>query len=138
VCSRTIATFDNWESKYARYLKIIQEASEQSTRSIKAVINPVAKFESAILTLPGPSINFLAWEKEKNNLLQKSLVELIKDRSFSQISLFVGPEGGFTEDEVLFASNQGVIPMSLGQRILRSETAAIAACSISISIIESI
>jgi len=137
VCTRTIVNFDNWESKYPRYAKIIQEASEQSTRPIKAVINPAVVFENAILSLPRPSINLIAWEKEKINHIQRTLVDLKNDRSFSQVSIFIGPEGGFTAEEILLASAQGVKTVSLGQRILRSETAAIAACSILIAILES-
>lgn len=137
VCSRTIVNFENWESKYPRYAKIIQEASEQSTRPIKAVINPAVVFKNAILSLPRPSINLLAWEKENINHIQRTLVDLKNDRSFSQVSFFIGPEGGFTEEEIEFASAQGVKTVSLGQRTLRAETAAIAASSILISILES-
>jgi 16S rRNA (uracil1498-N3)-methyltransferase len=45
------------------------------------------------------------------------------------ISLFIGPEGGFAEDEIALAQANGIVPVTLGKRILRAETAAIVASS---------
>ena len=50
-----------------------------------------------------------------------------------KFALLIGPEGGFSEDEVVLARQAGLLPASLGQRVLRMETAAIAACAISMA-----
>ena len=62
------------------------------------------------------------WEKEAG----KSLKDILKNgKQYKKISILVGPEGGFTEREVSSALRVGFKPIRLGQRILRTETAAI-------------
>ena len=51
-------------------------------------------------------------------------------RSPASVAVMIGPEGGFTEEEVAWARDNGVVPISLGPRILRTETAAIVACAL--------
>jgi 16S rRNA (uracil1498-N3)-methyltransferase len=138
ISKRTVVSFDNWGMKYLRWDKIIQEASEQSGRPIKAIINPPMSFDKAILTLPKTNINLIAWEKEQKYHIQKTSDDLQKNHHFGEVCIFVGPEGGFTDNEIDFAIDHGLKTVSLGTRILRSETAAIAACSILISILDTI
>jgi 16S rRNA (uracil1498-N3)-methyltransferase len=68
----------------------------------------------------GDSLKILLYEKEGENL--KSV---LKQHLTKKIYVMVGPEGGFTEGEVKLAKQEGFIPVKLGQRILRTETAAI-------------
>ena len=65
-------------------------------------------------------LKILLWEKGGENL--KSV---LRQHPTRKISVMVGPEGGFTGEEVKLAKRKGFIPVTLGQRILRTETAAI-------------
>ena len=55
---------------------------------------------------------------------------MVQGSSDRKVMIFIGPEGGFSEEEVSLAKKSGVIPVSLGKRLLRSETAAIATAAI--------
>jgi 16S rRNA (uracil1498-N3)-methyltransferase len=66
-------------------------------------------------------VKIFLWEKEGQNL--KGVLRRPPTR---KIYVVVGPEGGFTEEEVKWAKEKGFVPVKLGQRILRTETAAIA------------
>ena len=70
----------------------------------------------------------IAWENESENSL-KDIPDndIIKNK---EVNLFVGPEGGFTDEEIKAARKLGFKTFSMGRRILRAETAAIAAVSI--------
>jgi 16S rRNA (uracil1498-N3)-methyltransferase len=114
------------ESKVERWQKIIQEAAEQSERSILPTLQPVISFTEACRTIKPPS--FLMWEEEKS----KGLKQVLRNPPFKStptINLFIGPEGGFPESEATLAKNHGIMISSLGKRILRAETAGLAAIS---------
>jgi 16S rRNA (uracil1498-N3)-methyltransferase len=68
----------------------------------------------------GDGLKILLWEREGENLKN-----VLKRQFTKKIYMMVGPEGGFTEGEVKLAKEKGFIPVKLGQRILRTETAAI-------------
>ena len=113
-------------SKTARWQKIVQEAAEQSRRALLPVLQPVVSFEEACRLAVKPAI--LCWEEEKS----VSLSAILKSEPFqylTALSLFIGPEGGFPAVEVDYARARGIIPVSLGHRILRAETAGLAAIS---------
>ena len=74
------------------------------------------------------SICFVAYEDEKGTTLKEALSEkLYKQEDNQRILIFIGPEGGFTRNEIEHMVEYGVQPVSLGHNILRAETAAIAA-----------
>ena len=77
-------------------------------------------FEEALVLCRGEGLKLLLWEKE-GEPLKKTLQSHLSKRIYAM----VGPEGGFTEGEVKLARERGFIPIKLGQRILRTETAAI-------------
>ena len=110
--------------KLKRWERIIQEAAEQSGRGRLPVLNLpedlVDCFQKAVSAYP---LCLIAWESAPvgNN----SLAESIKSFAGRSIALFVGPEGGFSEEEVILAKNDGCQVVTLGARILRMETAAI-------------
>ena len=68
----------------------------------------------------GEGLKILLWEKKGEHLKQ-----VLKQHPAKKIYVMVGPEGGFTEEEAAQAMDAGFIPVKLGQRILRTETAAI-------------
>jgi 16S rRNA (uracil1498-N3)-methyltransferase len=71
---------------------------------------------------------FLVWEGERALSLRQALTGIFPGQI--QLSLLVGPEGGFSETEANLAVNAGLFSVSLGPRILRMETAALVACAL--------
>ncbi len=114
------------ESKIGRWQKIIQEAAEQSERSILSVLHPVISFTEACQSVIKPA--FLLWEEEKGVSL-KGILQSPPFQTSKSLSVFIGPEGGFPEAEVELAKKSGIAIASLGRRVLRAETAGMAAVS---------
>lgn len=106
------------ENKLARWHKISKSAAEQSGRGIIPKILEPMDFKSAVSFLNNIDLNFIAHEKSNCS---------IKNYSFNSdsIGIFVGPEGGFSESEIEFAASGNIKAVSLGKRILRTETAAL-------------
>ena len=111
-----------------RWRRIVTEAAEQSGRGRVPAIDPPALFEDAVSASGGPGLCLLPWEGERSQGL-RSYLRSLGDRPLA-VSLFIGPEGGFAEDEVRLAREAGCVPISLGPRILRSETAGIVAAAL--------
>jgi len=110
-------------NKIERWRKIAKEASEQSGRNIVPEISELANFNTLINKIEK---GLLFWEKE-----EKPLISLVKELDLSKpIFLLIGPEGGFSEKEILNAKERGIKTASLGQRTLRAETASIVSLSI--------
>ena len=118
------------ENKISRWKLIIKEASEQCGRSyVPELFDPIS-FETACKKA-ADSFSIILWENEKKIKLKSVLrnsKDLLKENDFN-INIIVGPEGGFTPDEVKSANSIGIKSASLGDLILRSETAAIFAIS---------
>ena len=114
--------------KLERWRRIIVEAAEQSGRGKLPVLEPVAPFEQACRSAVGFSL--LPWEEEKTLGLRAVLQGEINRRGDSlSVNLFIGPEGGFTRSEVELARGCGIVPVTLGSRVLRAETAGLVAAS---------
>jgi len=112
------------QNKVKRYKKIIEEAVIQSGGKIPPVFEPVIKFTEAVKTLNPRDLNIICHEQEKAN----NLLEILRTHGNKVINIFVGPEGGFSPFEIDLANQNSLIPVSLGKRILRAETAGIVAC----------
>ncbi len=113
--------------KTARWEKIIQEAAEQSGRVHIPGLKPAVSFAQAVRQGQGKRI--ILWEQEHSTDLRQALSGVTVNNS-PEISLLVGPEGGFSDEEVRLAQQAGWQPVSLGRRILRMETAAIVATAL--------
>ena len=113
--------------KLGRYQKILKEAACQSKRSKIPFINSIIDF-SRIDEIHA-DLKLIAYEASKgsSSLLNKKIASLKPKKS---IAIIIGPEGGFCEGEVEYAKNCGFIPVGLGNRILRAETASIYALSV--------
>lgn len=111
-----------------RWRRVIVEAAEQSGRGRPPAIDPPVRFEDAVGSAPG--LRLLPYEGEGGQPLGAYL------RSISErpdaVSIFIGPEGGFEPAEVDLARNEGLMPVTLGPRILRSETAGIVAAALAL------
>jgi len=114
--------------KMRRWRQIIQEAAEQSGRGRIPQLEQTINFEKAIAKLDDFDYKLMAHTQAKGDSLRRQLKRSIKKNK--RIALFVGPEGGFTENEVQRAKDNKIVPISLGRRILRTETAAVVANSL--------
>ncbi|MBA39593.1 MAG: 16S rRNA (uracil(1498)-N(3))-methyltransferase [Dehalococcoidia bacterium] len=114
-------------SKMGRWRRIIKEAAEQSGRSVVPQLSDPILFSNMIKNLN--SVVLIPWEEEKNQSIRQILSKLRQDPRLdvTYVDLIIGPVGGFTPQEVLDAADYGAISVSLGKRILRSETAGIVA-----------
>jgi 16S rRNA (uracil1498-N3)-methyltransferase len=111
-------------SKYDRWQRILREAAEQSHRGrIPHLREPVRFNEALTLSEIAQDLRLIPWEGE----MTRGLREVLNNETSKEVTLLVGPEGGFSKDEVNTAQNAGFTPVSLGPRILRMETAAVAA-----------
>lgn len=113
-------------SKLQRWNKIVKEASEQSHRKELMIINAPINIKEIKKHLS--KLNILA-DENLSNQNTKTLAELINQK-LESVTLLVGPEGGFSLNEVAMFKSIGFTAVSLGKRILRSETAAIYLMSI--------
>ncbi len=116
-------------ARIERWQRIILEAAEQSGRSIIPALHETLTFQVALKTETGkPSI---IPALEAGTTLRQAIVGL-KHANLANISIFIGPEGGFTPDEVREADSAGVQSVTLGPRTLRAETAAVAALTMTL------
>lgn len=107
---------DQFKSKKNRFIEISKNASEQSFRNSLMIINDPIDFNDAI----NYEIDKKYIAHEKND----ELLEVLDFKNFD-VAFYVGPEGGFDQQEINDASSKGIKIISLGKRILRSETASI-------------
>lgn len=110
------------KSKLERWQKIAEGAAKQSKRGIVPEIMPPMSFKEALsyakIHLEASCIPF---ENEHSHHIKHYLQNL----SVQKIGIFIGPEGGFTDHEIEVAEAENVSPITLGRRILRSETAGL-------------
>jgi len=116
-------------SKLGRWRSIILEAAEQSGRGRVPDLSPPVNLENSLASIAAFDCCLMASPLAKGTAVRESLQCGEQDRPTS-IALFIGPEGGFAEEEVERCQAGNIIPIGLGQRILRSETAAVVATSL--------
>jgi 16S rRNA (uracil1498-N3)-methyltransferase len=122
-----VKTKDIREEKLQRWQKIAQEAAEQSERGIVPEVHQSKSFQQGVEQASEQGAILIAWEREENNFPSAVLPKLSKAK---HVSLFIGPEGGFTKEEIDFAKSKGAQTISLGPRILKSETAGVILASL--------
>ena len=109
------------EKKRLRWELILKEAAEQSHRGKLPILLPVKQFEDCLSGVDEDTCNLIAHTSDAG-LLRSELNQY----SGNRYNLLIGPEGGFTETEMEQALEAGFHVISLGKRILRMETAALA------------
>ena len=110
------------ESRYPGWSKTVTEAAEQSRRCLLPELRPPMDFKDACEEAQGSGLSIMPWEREGARGLRSAL----QGTRPNHVNIFIGPEGGFEEWEATYALSRGVVLVSLGKRILRSETAGIA------------
>jgi 16S rRNA (uracil1498-N3)-methyltransferase len=113
--------------KVARWQRIAREAARQSGRPSPPVVSLVGSIADVVMEARHATLRLLLWEEERGNRLRDTLAGLAAPAS---IAVIVGPEGGLTAEEAAEAKEGGFIPVSLGRRILRTETAGLALVAI--------
>jgi 16S rRNA (uracil1498-N3)-methyltransferase len=115
-------------SKQARWDAIVREAAEQSGRGRLPTMAPACNFADLLADAPG--LRLVAWEEEGES--SPGLIHALTRASLpvEAVSLLIGPEGGLQSDEIAQAQAAGWQVVSLGVRILRAETAALAAVTL--------
>jgi 16S rRNA (uracil1498-N3)-methyltransferase len=125
VSSRTIVrTTSLPEKKRARWERIIREAAEQSNRGkLPILYDPIDLEDGFSQSYAVARQRVLAWAGADTQ--NDRLADVIQPQNGGALAVFVGPEGGFSEDEIQLVKSSDIKLVSLGSRILRMETAAI-------------
>ncbi len=110
-----------------RWRRIVMEAAEQSGRGRIPNLTASIPFVQAIQEVANRGLSIIPDEQEH----AQSLHALLKNNQGAQIvNLFIGPEGGFSADEMQVAERHHITPVTLGPRILRAETAGLVAATV--------
>lgn len=130
ITERTIVKFTDSASiqkKVQRWQKISAEASKQSERGKVPVVSVPLKFEDAVKCVKDYDLFVIPYEKER----QCGIRKVIDNKcGIKRIGIMIGPEGGYSEEEILKAITLGAEVVTLGPRILRTETAGMFVVSI--------
>lgn len=127
--STSLEERERGQKKSHRWGSRALSAARQCRRESIPEILPCTDFEGALKTAEGADLKIMLWEGHA----ARPLKEVLRDAPLGDIKsavLLTGPEGGFTGEEVSRAYGGGFTPVSLGRRILRTETAAITAVGI--------
>jgi 16S rRNA (uracil1498-N3)-methyltransferase len=127
VTARTVVRLDEHgiPTKLERWRRITVAAAKQSRRATLPQVNPPIDFSSIALDVRESAFSILAWSHGEAVPVLEALSHV--SPSHTEIRIVVGPEGGFTLEETETARKSGMFLVSLGENILRTETAAIAA-----------
>ena len=114
--------------KVERWQKIAESAAKQSKRDIIPEVQPVQSMAEMLAKCTGQT-KIIAYECEDRLSLKAALKAAEEAGGISELLLIIGPEGGISEGELEQARQAGAVPVSLGRRILRAETAGLVAIS---------
>lgn len=114
-------------SRIARWQGIAEAAAKQSKRAVVPNVTEVSSFAQAVKRASGMDVRLIPYELAEDMAKTRKLLEGIGPGQ--EIALFIGPEGGFEESEISLALESGLEPITLGRRILRTETAGMTVLS---------
>ncbi len=130
ICERTIVKLDERKAagRHARWQRVAEEAAKQSRRTVVPVVTEPLTFAGAVSQIPSDVLGILPWEEEQS----VGIKDVLKGSGLTgkRAAVFIGPEGGFTPEEARLARSAGVLTVSLGPRIMRTETAGIVTAAI--------
>lgn len=104
--------------KVERLNKISRSSAMQSMRGVIPEVSEVVSFKTAVEMMKQYPSSYICYELEKDNLISKMSIDS------KEVAFLIGPEGGLDVSEIELAKQNGIIPVSLGKRILRTEDAA--------------
>ena len=130
ITKRTIVRWDEkkQDKKLARWQGIAESAAKQSGRGIIPKVTAPVSFSAALAQAGFMEAAVIPYEKAEGMEAAREKVRSMRGKK--SIGVFIGPEGGFDTDETEAAIKAGVCPITLGRRILRTETAGLTALSI--------
>lgn len=130
VTKRAVVKLDEKKAakKVQRWNTISEGAAKQSGRSIVPKVHDVLSYAEALEYARQMDVRLIPYEKASGMEVTRQAVETILPGQ--SVAVFIGPEGGFEEAEVEQAEEAGALPVSLGKRILRTETAGLAVLSV--------
>ncbi|MGI6558747.1 MAG: 16S rRNA (uracil(1498)-N(3))-methyltransferase [Limnochordia bacterium] len=128
-CERSVVQLDGEKAnkRLARWERIAKEASKQCGRPVPLAVRGVCSLSQALTMVGSGGLNLVPWEEEGGRGLYEALSE--QPVPPQTVNIFIGPEGGLTAGEIAQLREGGFLSVSLGPRILRTETAGIAAMS---------
>ncbi|AOY77565.1 16S rRNA (uracil(1498)-N(3))-methyltransferase [Clostridium formicaceticum] len=132
ITSRTVVQFKDdkdKEKKVERWQKIAMEAAKQSKRGVIPSIHFPLSLKEALQKAQENDLNIIAYEKEASQGIKGLLTSLVTE-NIKKIGIWIGPEGGFEEEEIDLAKDKTIHSITLGPRILRTETAGFTVLSI--------
>ena len=115
------------DNKISRWQSIAESGAKQSKRTIIPTVSPVVSFNDALKLAKDFDLFILPYESKNGMQDTKAVLQELKPNM--KVGVFIGPEGGFSQEEVEKAQLSGAKIISLGKRILRTETAAITSLS---------
>lgn len=116
------------EKKVERWNSIAESAAKQAGRSMIPEVSEVMSYQAALRMVKELDVVLIPYELAEGMEETKAVIKAMK--SGQSVGIFIGPEGGFEQEEVEEAVMQGAKPVTLGRRILRTETAGMAMLSI--------
>ena len=122
------------QAKISRWQGIAEAAAKQSKRDVIPVIGELTTLKEALKEAADFEVSMMPYENAEGMAFTRKLLEGIQPGQ--RVAIFVGPEGGFDESEVEAALSMGTKPMTLGRRILRTETAGLAILSMLVYVLE--
>ena len=128
-CKRAVVKLDEKKakSKIARWQQIAEAAAKQSKRGIIPEVKTVLSMKEAVALAEQCEVKLIPYELAEGMEKTKEIMNSLKPGE--DIAIFIGPEGGFEESEVQLAIENGIVPITLGKRILRTETAGMTVLS---------
>ncbi len=116
--------------KIDRWNKISEVAAKQCGRDIIPIVTNIENINTLCEKIKKYDIVLVAYENEKENYIKNELMHLKKDKKQYKIAVVIGPEGGIDEEEIDKLEKSGAKIVTLGKRILRTETVALQVSSI--------
>lgn len=114
------------EGRVNRWQKIAKEAAEQSGRLIIPFVEEIMDFKDLFIIKSEFDLCIMLWEMEKERTIKKVLQD---HRDLNHLLVLIGPEGGFSHEEAELARKEGFLTTTIGNRIVRTETASISVLS---------
>ena len=129
-CARSVVKLDEKKaaSKVRRWQAVCESAAKQSGRRLIPEVGEVTSFAGALREAAGLDVCLIPYERAEDMAHTRQIIESI--RPGQSVGILIGPEGGFEPEEVQEAAAAGAKPITLGKRILRTETAGMTVLSV--------